>query len=257
MRGRVVVALVLAVLVLGAFAGGAQARDATVRSFDQTAISMHFFPATGKKAPTVLIGPGWSMSGETDENSTSDELFGGVGVGALRQAGFNVLTWDPRGFGKSGGAVEVDSPDYEARDVSALIDWLAKQPEAQLDKAGDPRVGMNGSSYGGGIQWVTAARDARVDVITPNISWNSLTTSLYKDGALKSGWGLVLCGSGIAASLPGGLLNPDGPEPSRLDPHVLNTCVSGIATGVMSPADQAWYAAHGPDTCCPRSRSPR
>jgi ABC-2 type transport system ATP-binding protein len=250
LRGRVVVALVVA--GLGTFAGGAQARDATVRSFDQTAINMHFFPsaglAAGQRAPTVLIGPGWSMAGETDENSSSEELFGGVGVGALRQAGYNVLTWDPRGFGQSGGAVEVDSPAYEARDVSALIDWLAKQPEAQLDKAGDPRVGMNGSSYGGGIQWVTAARDARVDVITPNISWNSLVTSLNKDGALKFGWGLILCGAGIEGSLvPGGLMNPDGLQLSRLDPHVFNTCVSGIASGVMAPADQAWYAAHGPD----------
>jgi ABC-2 type transport system ATP-binding protein len=245
------VGTVAVVVGLAVLAPGAEARDATVRSFDQTAINMHFFPAAGlapgKRAPTVLVGPGWSMTGQTDENSSSEELFGGVGVGALRNAGYNVLTWDPRGFGKSGGAVEVDSPDYEARDVSALIDWLAKQPEAQLDKAGDPRVGMNGSSYGGGIQWVTAARDARVDAITPNISWNSLVTSLNKDGALKSGWGLVLCGAGVEGSLvPGGLIGPDGPEPSRLDPHVLNTCVSGTALGVMAPADQAWYAAHGP-----------
>ena len=155
-------------------------------------------------------------------------------MGVLRNAGYNVLTWDPRGFGQSGGQVEVDSPDYEARDASALIDLLAQQPEAQLDKAGDPRVGMNGSSYGGGIQWITAARDARVDVITPNISWNSLTTSLYKDGSLKAGWGVVLCGLGIAASLPGGLLNPDGIELSRLDPHMLNTCVNGIASGYVA-----------------------
>ena len=61
---------------------------------------------------------------------------------------------------------------------------------------------MNGSSYGGGIQWITAARDARVDVITPNISWNSLITSLYKDGSLKVGWGSVLCGAGIAPRCP-------------------------------------------------------
>ena len=174
-------------------ATGAQARDATVRSFDQTAISMHFFPAAGlaagKRAPTVLIGPGWSMAGETDENSSSEELFGGVGVGPLRAGRLQRADLGPARLRQSGGAVEVDSPDYEARDVSALIDWLAQQPEAQLDKAGDPRVGMNGSSYGGGIQWVTAARDPRVDVITPNISWNSLLTSLYKDGALKFGWG--------------------------------------------------------------------
>ena len=56
-------------------AARAEARDATVRSFDQTPISMHFFPAAGlaagKSAPTVLVGPGWSQAGETDENSSS------------------------------------------------------------------------------------------------------------------------------------------------------------------------------------------
>src|SRR4029450_2631901 len=67
-------------------APAAEARDATIRSFDQTAINPHFFPAAGlaagKRAPTVMVGPGWSQPGETDENSSSDELFGGVGVGA-------------------------------------------------------------------------------------------------------------------------------------------------------------------------------
>jgi ABC-2 type transport system ATP-binding protein len=249
---------VLALVAL--LAPAAQARDATVRSFDQTAINMHFFPAeglaAGKRAPTVLVGPGWSMAGETDDSSSSEELFGGVGLGALRGAGYNVLTWDPRGFGSSGGQVEVDSPDYEARDVSALIDWLAQQPEAQLDKAGDPRVGMNGSSYGGGIQWVTAARDPRVDVITPNISWNSLISSLYKEKALKFGWGSVLCGAGIASSLPGGLMNPDGLQLSRLNPHLFNTCVNGIVSGKMAPADEAWFAAHGPDLLLSKVKIP-
>ena len=179
-----------------------------MHSFDGTSINMHFFPAAGlaagDRAPSVLVGPGFGPPGETDENSASSEQFGNVGLGPLRNAGYNVLTWDPRGFGQSGGQVEIDSPDYEARDASALIDWLAQQPEAQLDAAGDPRVGMSGGSYGGGIQWITAARDARVDVIAPNISWNSQITSLYKEGALKFGWGSALCGLGIAGSLPGG-----------------------------------------------------
>ena len=103
-------------------------------------LSFHPSPS-GAKAPTILQGHGWGGSRQTNPDAASDEATGNVGVGALRKAGFNVLTWDSRGFGNSGGTVTVDSPDAEARDVQALIDWLAKQPEAQLDAAGDPRVG--------------------------------------------------------------------------------------------------------------------
>ena len=81
--------------------------------------------------------------------------------GALRAEGYNTLTWDPRGIGGSGGIVNFDSPDFEARDVQALIDFVATAPEALLDGPNDPRVGMSGSSYGGGIQLATAAIDAR------------------------------------------------------------------------------------------------
>ena len=62
---------------------------------------------------------------------------------ALLGAGYNVLTWDPRGLGDSGGDVELDSPANEARDVSALIDRIAQQPQAQLD---DPGIRASGWS---------------------------------------------------------------------------------------------------------------
>src|SRR3954452_520876 len=134
-------------------APAAHARDATITSFDGTQIQLSFFPSpAGGKAPTILEGHGWGGSRETDENAASDEGTGNVGVGALRKAGFNVLTWDSRGFGNSGGTVEVDSPEVEGRDVSALIDWLAQQPEAELDKPCNPRMGMTGVSYAGGIE---------------------------------------------------------------------------------------------------------
>jgi ABC-2 type transport system ATP-binding protein len=51
-------------------------------------------------------------------------------------------------------------------------------------------------------------------------------------------------------------MNPDGLQLSRLDPHVFNTCVSGTATGVMAPADQAWFAAHGPDILLSKVKIP-
>jgi hypothetical protein len=48
---------------------------------------------------------------------------------------------------------------FEGRDVSALVDYVAAQPEAQLDAAGDPRAGMSGSSYGGGIAPLEVTRE--------------------------------------------------------------------------------------------------
>src|SRR3954465_15984020 len=146
-------ALAFALTALLVAAPAADARDATITSFAGTQIVLSFFPSPqGGKAPTILEGHGWGGSRETNADATSDEGTGNVGVGALRKAGFNVLTWDARGFGNSGGTVTVDSPDAEARDVQALLDWLAQQSEAQLDKAGDPRVGMTGVSYAGGIE---------------------------------------------------------------------------------------------------------
>jgi ABC-2 type transport system ATP-binding protein len=208
--------------------------DWTVTSFDGTLIRAHWFPVAGATpshpAPTVFMGPGWSESGDTDLSGTGD-LFGTLSIPALHRAGFNVLTWDPRGFGKSTGTVEVDSPDYEARDVSRLIDWVSTRPGVELDAPGDPRMGMVGGSYGGGIQWVTAAQDCRVDAITPTISWHSLTTSLDKTGIAKTGWGNLLL---------------DAAAGDSLDPHIRSASASGNATGQVGAADAAWFAARGP-----------
>jgi ABC-2 type transport system ATP-binding protein len=229
--------VVAAVLVALAVAPSAFARDATVTSFDGTAIVAHFFPAAnlaaGGKAPTVLFGPGWSSGGATDENGASDPGTGIVGVGPLRKAGFNVLTWDPRGFGKSGGQVSLDGPDHEGRDVQGLIDFVAKQPEAQLDRPNDPRVGMSGGSYGGGIQLVAAGLDKRIDVIVPDIAWHSLGTSLYKDNTFKQGWNNILYGLGKATG-------------GHYDPHIDSAYQSATATGQLSDSDYQWFLSRGP-----------
>src|SRR4051794_39533854 len=229
-------ALAFAGALIAFAAPAAEARDATVTSFDGTQIVLSFFPAAGgaAKAPTILEGHGWGGSRETNQDAASDETTGNVGVGALRKAGFNVLTWDSRGFGNSGGTVTVDAPDAEGRDVSALIDWLAQQPEAQLDKAGDPRVGMTGVSYAGGIELNTAWRDKRIDAIAPIIAWHSLLTSLYKEEAVKGGWSSVLYGAGVPASK------------NRLDPHITSAFTTGVSSGTLSADDRAWFASRGP-----------
>lgn len=235
MRAAAVTPLLLVAALFTA--APAIARDDTVTSFDGTSIALHFFPAaglaTGGKAPTVLFGPGWSSGGATDENGASDPGTGIVGVGPLRNAGFNVLTWDPRGFGKSGGQVSVDGPDFEGRDVQALIDYVARQPEAELDGPNDPRVGMSGGSYGGGIQLVAAGLDKRIDAIVPDISWHSLGTSLYKDNTFKEAWNTILYGLGKATG-------------GKYDPHIDSAYQSATVTGQLSDADYQWFLSRGP-----------
>ena len=152
---RVRGAIALAALFWAALGGTAQAKDLVVRSFDGTPIVAHWFPnpllEAGERAPVVLNGPGWSSPGEKDPSRGA--------IKRLHGLGYNVLTWDPRGFGVSGGEATIDAPQVEGRDVKALISRMARQPEVRLDRRGDPRVGMTGGSYGGGIQFSAASID--------------------------------------------------------------------------------------------------
>jgi ABC-2 type transport system ATP-binding protein len=209
------------------------ASDWTLTSFDGAKIRMHWFPtpqaSAAKPAPTVLMGPGWGQAGDT--NTKTIGLFGSLGIGSLQKAGYNVLTWDPRGFGQSTGTVEIDSPAFEGKDVQWMLDWVATQPGVRLDGPGDPRVGMAGGSYGGGIQFSTAAIDCRVDAIVPMIAWHSLNTSLDKAETPKNGWSSILIAGAAGKSL---------------DPHIASSYKAATTTAIISPDDKAWYTTRGP-----------
>jgi ABC-2 type transport system ATP-binding protein len=220
--------------------GGTTPRDVKVFSFDGTPIYVHFFPAPGllpwQTAPTILNGPGLALPGDTNPTIETNPFLPDqvIGIAPLLRAGYNVVTWDPRGEWSSGGQLEIDSPDFEGRDVSAIISWLSQQPEVCRQAGCDPRIGMVGASYGGGIQLVTAAIDPRVDAIVPTIAWHSLNTSLYKDQAFKSGWGSLLT---AALVLTG----------ARANPRIYPAAITGVLTGVVSPADQQLLDDRGPD----------
>jgi ABC-2 type transport system ATP-binding protein len=150
-----------------------------------------YTPPGSGRVPAVLVAHGFggtknSVRGEAEE---------------LARAGYAVLSWSARGFGTSTGQVALDSPDYEVKDTEQLISWLAKQPRVRLDGPGDPRVGIAGASYGGGIALLTAAHDRRVDAIVPQITWNNLATALFPnaaegttpgDGVFKRQWAGLL-----------------------------------------------------------------
>ena len=203
-----------------------------------------------------MMTHGWGGNRETDGNAASLEPLGSVGAGPLRRAGFNVLTWDSRGFGQSGGTVTVDFKDNEGRDVQALIDWLAGQPEARLDGPGDPRVGMHGASYAGGIELVAAGIEPRIDAIAPDIAWHSLLSSLYKEETVKGGWSLALYGAGVPTSGLEGAVSPAGVQTGNLDPHITSAFVTGASTGKLSAEDRAWFDSRGPTSLVDRIRVP-
>jgi ABC-2 type transport system ATP-binding protein len=111
--------------------GGTTPRDVKMISFDGTPIYVHFFPAPrlqpGQTAPTILNGPGLSLPGETNPTAETNPFLPEqvIGMAPLLRNGYNVVTWDPRGEWSSGGQLEINSPDFEARDVSAIISWLS------------------------------------------------------------------------------------------------------------------------------------
>jgi ABC-2 type transport system ATP-binding protein len=166
-----------------------------VTSFDGTRISTNYFPASGltsgQTAPTILNSPGAAQRGNTDPDGliAADS----ASLQQLRDDGYNVVTWDPRGEFASTGVLQLDNPQFEGRDVSAIIDYVATLSNTQLDAPGDPRLGMVGGSYGGGIQFNAAAIDKRIDALAPEIAWNNIPQVLSPfPGAARTPVGLLL-----------------------------------------------------------------
>ena len=267
MYGRLTVRRVVVIVVANALWIGllccstAQARDAVVTSFDGTPIVVHFYsPAglsAGERAPTVLLGSGYGARGA---NTPDAGLGVRLGQGDYRTEGYNVLTWDPRGFGGSGGTSMFDSPAFEARDVQALIDWVATQPEALLDAPGDPRIAMAGASYGGGIALITAAIEPRLDAIVPDAAWDSLAGGFARDDAFKAGWLVQLCavgvGFGLLDGVTDGVSGPAGIQIGSVDSRFLTMCAEGNALGRLSAATTQWLASIGPGTLVSAIRAP-
>ena len=229
-------------------------------SFDGTPIVYNLFEPLNPKPRslyTILEGPGWGSAGST----TPDE--------SLISAGYSEMTWDPRGFGESGGVAEVDSPAAEGRDVSALISSvLAGRPEIAVDTGGrdgqpkytndsrhhnnygEPVVGMTGASYGGGIEWSTASFDGRIKAMAPEWSWNDLDYSLDPGGVIKLGWGELLFGAGFgegaashlqgdAQGAPAG--GDGGNTTGGYDPMIDYSEAFGAAAGYWDTTSLAWF----------------
>ncbi|MFJ8003360.1 alpha/beta fold hydrolase [Streptomyces fagopyri] len=153
-------------------------------------IDTSYFTAGSGRRPAVLIGHGFGGS-KDDVRQEAEKL---------ARDGYAVLTWSARGFGRSSGRIGLNDPDGEVADVSKLIDWLATRPEVRLDKAGDPRVGVTGASYGGAVSLLAAGHDPRVDAIAPSITYWNLADALFPNGVFKKLWAGIFINSGGGCS---------------------------------------------------------
>ena len=191
-----------------------------------------FRPAGASKdhqVPMVLHSHGWGGSRTTDPAAFSD----------LTDAGFGVLSFDQRGFGESGGQAYIENPDVEGTDVQRIVDLVAAQPWVRKQKPGDPVLGAIGGSYGGGYQFVGAfseLRDkgfTRFDALVPEITWFSLTQSLFPQGVPRTEWAAAL----TAAALP----------TDALPPVVLQGFAEASATGNVPPYLYDFLDKNGPE----------
>lgn len=197
--------------------------DVTVESVDGTTLAARMYePDDPGPHPAVLMTHGLGLTKEL------------LHCTAARYAanGYVVLAYDSRGFGDSGGVAAVNGPK-EVRDVSVLLDWLADRESVQGDDD-DLRVGMDGGSYGGGIQLLAAAHDDRIDAIVPRVAWHDLVYSGAPNGAIKSGWLTALIGAGEVTT------RLTGEFATSIDPRLREWYEEALVTNEL-PADAVAY----------------
>jgi ABC-2 type transport system ATP-binding protein len=141
----------------------------------------------GKTYPLVLQASGFSLSRETPASTAN--------IKPLIESGYGVISFDHRGHGESSGAVRNMDPDYEGKNVLAVLDWA----EAKLDwlqyrpSGDDPHnlvLGSLGGSYGGMYQYMLHNIDPkhRLDAMVPWVAPNDLTYSNFPGGVPKAAY---------------------------------------------------------------------
>ena len=228
--------------------------------------------AAGQDAPLILQGHGFGGARlqSRDELSVYEQLSGGIlpSTEAARRAadaGYFVISFDQRGFGESGGRVEVMDPTIEGEDIRAILDWAEHDMdhgERLARRDGQLVVGGLGLSYGGGFQLIGACVDPRFTAIVPTAAWHDLTYSLAPDNVVKTAWGAALVALGVPTS---GV---------RVDPRLYRALIEALVSpltgrGLSAPISDWLYnsspasfydgtiARDGERVACPDRSTPR
>ena len=87
--------------------------------------------------------------------------------------GYIVLSYSARGWGKSGGVVDVGGSN-DVSDLSTIIDWLIDN--APVDAL---NIGSAGISYGSGLSLLGAAHDERIKTVVCMSGWSDLLQAFW------------------------------------------------------------------------------
>jgi ABC-2 type transport system ATP-binding protein len=154
---------------------------------DGTPVSLDvslFTTDPARPKPAIVLAHGFGGT-KNDSRSPAE---------ALARAGYTVITYTARGFGRSGGRIHLDDPAYEGYDTTRLVDLAATRPEVAKTGGDDPVIGFAGASYGGAATFLAAALDPRIDAIVPAFTYHSLTQALFPQYAVDSARPFSLAG---------------------------------------------------------------
>jgi len=198
-------------------------------------------------APAILLAHGFGG----DKSSVAGQAV------ELQKAGYVVLAWTARGFGKSSGEISMNSPSGEVADTSKLIDYLATRSEVEQQGKNDPLVGIAGSSYGGAIALLTAGYDSRVDALAADITWHNLVDVLFPQNSSNKGvtgpYKKFWAGTFFAlATLPNALMGDCG----TFTPQWCAAFKHAVAIGIPSASEIDLMNASSPSTITNKITAP-
>ena len=115
--------------------------------------------------------------------------------------GYLVLSYSARGWGQSGGLVDVGGAD-DMRDISTVLDWLTANTPVEPDN-----IGFSGISYGSGLSLLGAAHDKRIKTVVCMSGWADLFESFFSEQTPRQLFAKFLVGSSKVSAKSDDTLN--------------------------------------------------
>lgn len=191
----------------------------SITSADGTKIDGNVMVPTGgtssSRYPAIVFVNSWAL----------DKIEYLAQAAQFAKKGYVVLTYSTRGFGNSGGVINVAGPK-DMEDLRAALDWL--KANTPTDAA---NIGMAGISYGAGISLLGLAQMPEVKTAAAMSGWGNLEKSLWAGESPQQVWGTILIASGYLIG--------------KMDPIILQMYQNLVNYNNVS-ATQAWAAPRSP-----------